>query len=138
MNKKQGPSVGVNAIVSHTTMSIYKFLGAWELREGQWEGNGFHGILIYQPLETELPEKNVKPHCCYLNTVIFYDKDYNELKRTTHFDLSGELLLAGDYWYEITGGRVIFRCGKWTMEFYGYKNTRKAAMMNAGFGKYKE
>ena len=113
-------------------MQVHSFLKAWELLEGEWEQDGKQRIIIYEPLKTDLPE-NVIPWCGYSNSVIFYDEKYRELDRIEPRLLYNEYLLVGRVWYEMGCGKAIYRNGQWTMSRYGYKNTRKAIMLNEGF-----
>jgi hypothetical protein len=122
-----------------TSLRIRSFCKLWFLEDGEWEKDYVQTAYIYEPLNIN-PPADARPYCCLIDTVIFY-KDGAELTRTTHHALGGAcntLILLGDTWYEIASGQCLHRNGHWCMRWLAYKNTRRAAMMNAGWGTYKE
>ncbi len=114
-------------------------------------------IDVWEPLPTKSPGPNLtQPYCCYINTVIFYCKPYrvrqygkpwrlsdrHELgwsKGGNCFEIwdeletlfrSNQVLHFDGMFWELFGGRVIWRHKRWWMRRSGYKNTRRAHELN--------
>lgn len=95
---------------------------------------------IYEPLETHAPQ-DAEPYCCYLNTVIFYEgrawgSAAKEMTRCKHYDLaaapSPHLLWIKGMWYEVQGGRVLWRKEQWHYQFTLDARTQQARIANLG------
>lgn len=99
-------------------------------REFRFEQESKRFGYFWEPLNTSAPQE-AHPYCCYLSTVIFYRKPYqDEIDRVeTQWDLLGERWtnldlgwssLAPFVWhagklYELCPGRVIYQDGQWWM-----------------------
>lgn len=119
-------------------------------RDGRWI------MYFYEPLDTDAPA-NAHPYCCHLNTVVFYKHPlhvrangmFEEYDRTkTKWNLLGQRWTEADIgfaalapWvqhdgevYELAGGRVVRRHGRWFMQWRGRKlpqDDRRLATRNA-------
>ncbi len=105
--------------------------------EGEWEPNGRCSIYLYEPLSIEAPA-DARPSCCYSTEVHFYDCTGNKFlgKVRTHSFMgwSPTLLLVDGtgLWWEVGGGTVVYRNGRWFMRWTLYRNSREAYGANVG------
>ncbi|MCL5997077.1 MAG: hypothetical protein M1546_13620 [Chloroflexi bacterium] len=107
------------------------------------EAHGLRGMYFYEPITTAAPP-SAKPYCCYMNHVIFYKQPYQVLpdhsfekwdEVETQWDLLGQRWTDEDLgWaslapfvehkgqiYELGGGSVIWRDGKWFLQWLGWR-----------------
>ncbi len=107
--------------------------------EFEAESDGSHGAKFFEPLAVDAPP-SARPHCCYLDTVIFYKQPYESNEKGGYADfgqVETQWNLLGQRWtdadlgwralaplvqheghvFELTGGRVIRRNEKWWMEW---------------------
>lgn len=121
-------------------MRLSRFATLWNV-EGEVEAVPNASTLvryIYEPLETHAPEE-AEAYCCYLKTVIFYERMAGEIKEMTrcdHYDLacapSPHLLYDAGTWYEASGDRVVWRNGQWHFRFRLDARTQVARILNLG------
>ena len=82
---------------------------------------------VTEVLNTAAPA-NAQPYCCYINTVIFYEKPYREIdgRYAEHDSLKtvlegNDILRADGELFELYGGEVKHIDGRWVM----VRNARK-------------
>lgn len=120
--------------------SLRNFAKLWHC-DAEFEPAGENAVHIFEWLDVDLPE-DVRASCYYSDTVGFYGAENGrKLAEVRHHALGGleDLVLLNDgIWYEVSSGRVVYHNGRWCMRWWAWKNTRRAAMMNAGFPAYRK
>jgi hypothetical protein len=88
---------------------------------------------VLEPLPIN-PSEWLKPHCCYMGTVIFYlHNSAIEVARCEHGHRTWPTISFVErdgLVYEVNGGRCVHVYGAWQMEWYAYKNTDLARHFN--------
>lgn len=129
-----------------TPMRLSRHATYWEC-EAEWEHEGLHGAVIWEPLDVDV-SADALPYTCYLDTVVFYapgKRGREELTRTRHHSLmaapSPHLLylakIGGGRWYEVSGCLIVHRDGRWYARWLAWANTRHARAANAGMEAYR-
>lgn len=114
------PSFGVGGLASarHNTFFPYKKNYPADLSDCQINRMRPWRITIWEPLPTQAPPPTkADPWCCYIQTVIFYDRfSGEEIDRLeTRLAWDDVVTFDGDEWL-VGGGKVQWLEGRWWME----------------------
>ena len=87
---------------------------------------------VTEVLNTTAPQ-NAQPYCCYINTVIFYEKPYREVdgRYAEHDSLKtvlegNDVLRADGELFDLLGGTVVWQDGRWVMVRNAHRRKRDA------------
>lgn len=119
--------------------SVSAAMKLWWVTSGEYthdEGTEHWGA-FWEPLQVDLPA-TAKPHCCYAQSIYFYDRQGNKLLKdhVQHFGFMAahpNLLHLEGKWREVVNGRVEYRNGHWYMRWGVATNTRNAIALNESF-----
>jgi hypothetical protein len=114
------PSSGVSGLKSARRNKFYPYKSAYPDDLGDCRVNRMRPwlIKIWEPISTNAPPPTkADPLCCYMQTVIFYDRfSGEEIDRIeTRLTWDDVVTFDGDDW-EIGGGKVTWMEGRWWME----------------------
>lgn len=124
-------------------MSVSACCKLWWVTSGEFEmepGSENWGCL-WEPLDTSA-SPDAKPYCLLSQEIEFVEPHGQGRQRTTHYNWSAcihpQLVHVNNLWWEIGGGQVLYRNGRWHMRWSVRKNTRFANAANAAMTAYKE
>lgn len=124
---------------------IQRYFTVWSWQEGPItrDKGAKNNRCFWERLHSDAPQ-NAQPYCCLVNTVIFYKEqnDHTELCREDTYGFSGAspTILSDPsakdgepIFYEVAGGKVLWKEGYWWMRWSAWSNTRIARMLNHGW-----
>jgi hypothetical protein len=131
-------------VAAHRPMSLSAAFKGWHC-DAEYEPHPEWAstIIIWEPLDVEAPE-DARPYIHGIYSVDFYDRTGNMMiaKDVRRHDLNSSfptlLLMSDGCWYEAGYSRCVYRDDRWWMKHYARKNTRAAAVLNAGWSEWRK
>ncbi len=121
-------------------LSVTRFLTIWYADSCEFERVGKQQIHVFEPLNIDAPPD---ARCSATSwDLTFYSKDGNQCLGRCHTHrfsrgVAPELLMIDGEFWELSGGELKYRQGRWNMVWFGWRNTRAAIMARKGWPHYR-